>query len=161
MPLDILDELAAIVDVLSASHIDYAVCGGLALGIHGFVRMTQDIDLLMQAADVPAAVTLVKPLGFDIPARAMTFGLRHGTPRPVQRISKLDAATGALLSLDLLHVTPDLSEVWTQRVAHPWKGRTIHVVSRSGLVTMKTIAGRPQDLVDIERLEHLDDDEET
>ncbi|MGE0403386.1 MAG: hypothetical protein AB7T06_42150 [Kofleriaceae bacterium] len=35
----------------------------------------------------------------------------------------------------------------------------IKVVSREGLVTMKTRSGRPQDLVDIERLQY--DDEET
>lgn len=161
MPLDLLEELAAITQALADAGIDYALCGGLALGIHGFVRTTKDIDLLMQPADVPRALTVVKPLGFDIPARAMTFGLHGGTPRPVQRISKLDDATGALLSLDLLHVTPDLSEVWGQRVAYPWKDRTIHVVSRAGLVTMKKIAARPLDLIDIERLETLDDDEET
>lgn len=32
---------------LSDAHIDYAVIGGMALALHGFVRPTQDVDLLL------------------------------------------------------------------------------------------------------------------
>lgn len=38
----------------------------------------------------------------------MTFGLRKGTPREVQRVSKLDSESGDLLSLDFLVVANDL-----------------------------------------------------
>jgi hypothetical protein len=34
---------------LSSKGIDYAIIGGMALALHGFVRPTQDIDLLMTA----------------------------------------------------------------------------------------------------------------
>jgi Uncharacterised nucleotidyltransferase len=34
---------------LSAAHIDYALIGGMALALHGFVRPTQDVDLLITA----------------------------------------------------------------------------------------------------------------
>ena len=160
MALDILEELDALVEALTSAGVDYAVCGGLALAIHGYPRMTQDIDVLVQAADVARVVGLVRPLGFDIPARAMTFGLRTSTPRQVQRISKLDPGTQQLLSLDLLHVSPDLEPVWSARLAYQWRGRGIQVVSRAGLVTMKRIAGRPQDLLDISTLEGTNDDDQ-
>ena len=32
---------------LAEEHIDYAVIGGMALALHGFVRPTQDVDLLL------------------------------------------------------------------------------------------------------------------
>ena len=44
----LLDELSQIIFALEDGGIEYAVCGGLALAIHGFVRATLDIDILIQ-----------------------------------------------------------------------------------------------------------------
>src|SRR6266545_7045547 len=35
---------------LTDARIDYAVIGGMALALHGFVRPTQDVDLLLSPA---------------------------------------------------------------------------------------------------------------
>lgn len=162
MALDLVDELCAVAAALSGATIEHAVCGGLALAIHGHPRMTKDIDLLVQPGDVPRALEVVRAIGFDVPARQMVFGLKTGTPRPIQRVSKLDPESGALLPLDLLHVVADYTEVWAGRLAYRFRDREVVVVSREGLVMMKRIAGRPQDLLDISRLEgQADDDEAT
>lgn len=160
MSLDLIDELEALVAAISAGGIDYAVCGGLALGIHGHPRMTKDIDLLVREEDVEPVLEIAKLRGFDIPARGMTFGLRTGTPRVVHRVSKLDPETGRLMPLDLLVVNPELAQVWSERELYKRRSSEIHVVSRAGLITMKRIAARPQDLVDISKLEGSDDDSE-
>ncbi|MGE0403366.1 MAG: hypothetical protein AB7T06_42050 [Kofleriaceae bacterium] len=46
MALDIIAELEAIIDALDAAGIEYAVCGGLAVGILGLPRATKDMGLL-------------------------------------------------------------------------------------------------------------------
>ena len=38
--LDLYDELAALLDALEAANAEYAVCGGLAMAIHGIPRAT-------------------------------------------------------------------------------------------------------------------------
>lgn len=43
------DTLRRLARVLSGEGIEYAIIGGMALALHGFVRPTQDIDLLMTA----------------------------------------------------------------------------------------------------------------
>jgi Uncharacterised nucleotidyltransferase len=159
MALDIVDELHTLIDALAREQIDYAVCGGLALAILGHPRMTKDIDLLVRTDDVQRVRELARLQGFDIPARVMTFGLRTGNPHTVQRVSKLDPETQNLLPLDLLHVEPLFEGVWSGRLVAPWRGRTIQVVSREGLATMKRMAGRPQDLADIAVLEGANEDE--
>jgi hypothetical protein len=159
---DLIDELEAIVEAFEREHIQYAVCGGLALGYHGVVRATKDIDVLVSGSELPHAIEIGRSLGFDVPARKMIFGLRTATPREVQRISKLDPQTGELLTLDLMVVSPDLEDVWQTRITiEPTPGRSLVIVSRTGLVKMKRIAGRPQDLVDLARLEGGDDDDST
>jgi hypothetical protein len=53
-----------------------------------------------------------------------------------------------------LLVTPQVEDVWETRETIDFLGRKLWVVSRGGLVKMKRLAGRPQDLADIERLEN-------
>lgn len=159
MAFDLIAELEQLVDALDREHVEYAVCGGLAVAIHGAPRATQDIDLLVLPATALRAREVVRTLGFDVPARKMTFGLAAGTPRTMERISKLDEQDGAMLPLDLIHAEAELVEVWTTRIRVPWRERELSVVSREGLVTMKRIAGRPRDLDDVRRLEGIEDPE--
>lgn len=160
MALDLIVELESVLDALVAATVEHALCGGLALAIHGHPRATMDIDVLVTAAGLSAALEAARHAGYDIPARKMIFGLRTNEPREVRRVSKLDPDTGALLSLDLLVVGPTLAEVWAARTAVRWRDRDVAVVSRGGLIAMKRLAGRPRDLVDVAMLEgRVDDDE--
>ena len=52
----------------------------------------------------------------------------------MQRVSKLDPETNALMSLDLIVVGPGLEEVWDGRIVVPWREREVSIVSRGGLL---------------------------
>ena len=88
----------------------------------------------------------------------MVFGQGSPDAREMHRMSKIDPDTHDLLPIDFLVVMPIFEEVWSSRMELTYRERKISVVSRHGLVTMKRRSGRPQDLVDIERLQY--DDEE-
>ncbi len=160
MSLDLIAELERVIDALDAARIEYALCGGLALAIHGYPRATQDIDILLRLESLDRALAAVRAAGFDVPARKMTFGLKTGRAREVQRVSKLDPETNQLLVLVFLLVNADLETAWAGRVPVRSGERRLVVVSRDGLATMKRIAGRKQDLADLAKLEGTDDDEE-
>jgi len=53
MALNPITELEQIVDAFRAAGISYALCGGLALGLHGQHRATQEIDFLDEAPTLP------------------------------------------------------------------------------------------------------------
>ena len=154
---DLIAELENLAQAFEEAGLEPALCGGLALAIHGHPRATMDIDWLLREGDVDGALDVARRLGFDIPARRMTFGLQGGVTREVRRVSKLDPETNALLSLDLLIVSPELQNVWDSRIHVRWRDRDLCIVSRAGLVTMKKLAGRPQDLADIAALEADDE----
>jgi hypothetical protein len=42
--LNLLTEFQNIVNTLEEEKIEYAICGGIAMAIHGFLRTTVDID---------------------------------------------------------------------------------------------------------------------
>jgi hypothetical protein len=160
MALDLIAELEALIESFERGGVEYALCGGLAVAVHGHPRATMDIDVLVRAEQLASAIEVARELGFDLPARKMIFGLRAGTPREMQRVSKLDLETNALMSLDLIIVEPGLEDVWDGRIVVPWRERDVSIVSRVGLVAMKKLAGRPQDLADIAALEGTDDDDQ-
>jgi hypothetical protein len=48
----LLEEFKSITQALNDAGIDYAVCGGWAMAIHGLPRATIDIDLLILGDDL-------------------------------------------------------------------------------------------------------------
>jgi hypothetical protein len=156
--LDLVAELDAVLDSFARAKVDHALCGGLALAVHGHPRATMDIDLLIRPDDLEVALQAAAAVGFDVPARKMIFGLATGDSREIQRVSKVDPDTGSLLTLDLVLAGPSLEDVMATRIATPWRGRPVSVVSRDGLARMKRLAGRPRDLADIAALEGTDEE---
>jgi len=146
--LDLRDELDALTKSLDQAAVPYAVCGALALAIHGHPRATRDIDLLIESAHLDVVKALARAHGFVLEALPMTFS---GSGITMQRQSRV--AGGQILTLDLVLADGPLAPVMATRERHETSRGPVWVVSRQGLVTMKLAAGRPQDLADLARLE--------
>lgn len=149
---DLIPELKGLVSLMDRRGIEYAVCGGLSMAIHGYPRATMDIDLLIRAESLEMVYQVGKDLGFDIRGLDISFKERAVEIRRVSKIIGED-----VLSLDLLLVTPSVEDVWASRETFDFEGGKLSVVSREGLIKMKTLAGRLQDLADIERIQNEED----
>jgi hypothetical protein len=148
--MDLVEELTGLVDALNALGVGYAVCGGIALAIHGYPRFTQDIDLLVQRSELERIRIAARKRGFTLEGMPMCFGAGSGTEREIVRLTKVEGPD--TLTLDLLLTGPAFKDVWLSRVRTEWRNRELWVVSKEGLVQMKRLAGRAQDLADIEAL---------
>lgn len=146
----LVSELSDLISAFNERGIEHAVCGGLAIAIHGVVRATVDIDLLIRPESLADAVDTAATLGYDIRGTDISFKERAVE---IRRVSKIDE-DGEVLSLDLMLVTESFEGVWLSRESIDYSGNNLCVVSRDGLIEMKRLAGRPQDLADIERLEN-------
>ena len=146
----LLDELSQLISALDENGIEYAVCGGLALTIHGFPRATFDIDILIRPESLENAYKVAAQFGYDIRGMDMSFKERAVE---IRRVSKIDD-DGEVLPLDFLLVTPHVEDVWDTREKLIWQDRELWIVSREGLIKMKTLAGRAKDLIDIDRIEN-------
>ena len=147
----LLDEFTNITNALNEREIDYAVCGGWAMAILGFPRATIDIDLLILSDDLEKAWHIAQSFGYDVEGLPLHF---HDGKIEIRRISKIDRETKSLITIDFLLVTEALKEVWQNRQAFKWNRGNVFAVSKEGLIFMKNISGRLQDLADIERLEN-------
>jgi hypothetical protein len=146
--LDLRTSLRALTTSLDEAGIPYAVCGALALAIHGHPRATKDIDLVTVPDRIEALKAVARVHGFTLEALPMTFSSSGIT---MHRLSRFVGAQ--ILSLDIIDGSGVLEPVWNTRVRVDTARGPVWVVSRQGLITMKLAAGRPQDLADLARLE--------
>lgn len=148
------DELRDLITALNGEGIEYALCGGIAMAIHGRPRATVDIDILILAESLSDTLRIAADLGYTV------RGLDRHFPRDVieiRRVSKIDRARKAVLTLDMILVTEAIRNVWDTRVNAKLGEDSLSVVSKEGLITLKTMSGRPQDLADISALKEESD----
>ena len=144
----LLDELNQIISALEDSGIEYAVCGGLALTVYGFVRASYGLDFLIRPESLEKVCEIAKRYGYNTPELNKLF---EKSSVKIRRISKIDDV-GEVLPLKFLLVNPKIEDVWETRENLIWEDKTLWIVSRTGLIRMKELAGRNKDLIDIGRL---------
>jgi hypothetical protein len=153
--LDLYDEARALVRALEAHAVEYALCGGLAMAVHGVPRATVDIDLLIAPGSLDRVRSLARELGYVFEAQPMSFA---GGAVEMRRISKPDPEGGDVLRLDLLLVTPAIGHIWGQREQVRWEDGPLWVVTREGLIGLKSLRNSGTDQDDIRKLREPHDE---
>jgi len=154
--MNITDEFNSIVGALQDADIDFALCGGLAMALHGFPRFTRDIDLLVRPEVLAKTLDIANRCGFDDEPELLVLGQQAGRRCEIWRVNKFRGEDH--LTLDLILVNEILEDVWQGRSPFSWQGKSLTIVSSVGLAKMKRLASRPQDLADIQRLGFALDD---
>jgi len=143
------DELRSLLSALDRDKIEYALCDGIAMAIHGRPRATVDIDILISPESLSQVLAIAEQLGYTIRGLDISFGKEV---IEIKRVSKIDRATRFVLTLDMILVTDAIQDVWETRVNANLEGGKLSVVSKEGLIALKKISGRPQDIADISAL---------
>ena len=129
--------LADLREMLGRAGVAYVLVGGVAVIHHGYVRSTDDIDVLLDRD----AVVRVGPLLVD-------GGFESRTERRWHHV-------GSGVDVDLL-LAGEAMPRGQDRYPHPGEvgrsQREADVVDLTGLISLKLRAGRYQDLADIVRL---------
>ncbi len=143
---------------LQAAKIPYAIVGGYAVALHGAVRGTVDVDVvinwtlknLQKIEHVFKGMGLISlhPIDADSVFR---FKDEYIQNRHLIAWNFYDPSNPAN-QIDLI-ITYDLTHAHTKTI-HTSAG-PIKVLSREDLIKMKKISGRPQDLADVKALETL------
>jgi len=140
------------------TRVPYALVGGYAVALHGAVRGTVDVDLVirLREGDFVRAERALKSLGLQprLPVTAAeVFRYREEYIRN-RNLTAWSFVNPALPSelVDVI-ITEDLARMKVRKIK---VGRqTVRVASIEDLVRMKRASGRPQDLEDIEALRRL------
>lgn len=141
-------DFSAFLRLLNEHEVRYLLIGGYAVGYHGYVRATADMDIWVprEQANSEHLVLALKEFGFDVPELtpdvflAKDRILRMGNPPMRIKISTtIDGVT--------------FNECYDDRVVAEWSDVSVNIISLAMLKTNKLASGRPQDIDD---LEHLD-----
>lgn len=150
--------LSRVSNALETAGVRYALVGGYAVALHGAVRGTVDIDLVLRwsADDLAAAEAALAGIGLvsRLPVTAEdVFRFRDEYVRNRNLIAwnfynrhDLSEQVDVVISADL----KGKRRVRIETTAGP-----VHVLSRKDLIAMKKASGRPQDLADVAALEKL------
>lgn len=147
--------LYEVIDEFDRNKIDYAIVGGYALALHGIVRATVDIDLILRLnkTNFEAAEKIMNKLGLTsrIPVRAhdvIVMREEYIKNRNLIAWSFVDYKNPTR-QIDIL-ITKDYARA---RIVKIKVGvRNIKVISLEELLAMKEESSRPQDLIDIKAI---------
>ena len=141
-------ELRALAAKLREENIPYALCGALALAVHGHPRATLDIDLLALSGSGERIRQCARTCGFTLEAAPMQF---VGGAVRIQRLSKAVAGSEDVLMLDVLSLSAEIERDMKVETFE-WQGAPLRTVSRESLAQLKRLRGSAQDLADLEKL---------
>jgi len=150
--------LARIAAALDAAGVRYALVGGYAVALHGAVRGTVDVDIILawNARSLRSAEQALHGLGLvsRLPITAdEVFRFREEYMRNRNLLAwNFYNPKDLTEQLDVV-ITTDLKgkKVKSVRTADG----TVRLLSRADLIAMKRASGRPQDLADVAALERI------
>ena len=130
-----------------AEGVEFLVVGAYALAVHGIPRATGDLDLHVHSTPGNAARVFNALKSFGAPLSDLTEK-DLSTPGTVYQIG---LSPNRIDILTLIDGVP-FDQAWENRLVIDVEGITIPVIGREDLIRNKRAVGRPQDLVDVERL---------
>jgi len=151
---------------LNTANVRYVVVGGVATILHGYVRATTDIDLIvdLQVEEAEKVIKTLSDAGYKprIPVEAMEFA---DTNKREGWIKTKDMTVFSMfhpgqpgLSIDLFAKHPiPFEELWQRSKIFDVDGTEIRTCSLDDLLKLKEMAGRNKDKDDIEKLQRIKD----
>jgi len=150
---------------LTGRGVDFVVIGGIAVGVHGVVRATKDLDIVPRPDpenDQRLAGALreldARMIGVDEPEQ-----LPNQPTDPTGLAERgnfvLSTKYGRLDVMQFAAGAPSYEELGRDALRVAFREAIVKVCSLEHLKAMKRAAGRPEDLNDLEKLEAAHRDE--
>lgn len=159
MKLAIFD---AICTALNDAGVRFLVAGGLAVNAHGYLRLTYDVDLVVQLdrENILAAFEALAKVGYrpSVPVTGFQFAdarqRKDWIKNKHMQVLNFYHAKHQQMPVDVFVTEPfDFNREYKAAIRGKLApGLTVRFVSIPTLIKMKKLANRPKDLDDIEHL---------
>jgi predicted nucleotidyltransferase len=152
-------DIEAILRELVGGGVEFFLIGGVAVGFHGYVRATKDVDVVPNPdpGNLARLTGVLEKLGTRVSG---SEDIHKGElPDPLDPATLelggnwvLETDLGRLDIMQWIADIPLWRELASQAIEERIGDLPIKFVSYEGLVRLKEIAGRPEDLADLQRL---------
>ena len=149
---------------LNASGTRYVVVGGVATVLHGYARLTADIDLILDLEELAAAKAMHTLVGLGLrprvpvdPGDFAVASIREGWLHDKgMQVFSLFHPDNPMLSVDIFTNHPiEFESLFERSDACDVGGVPVRFASIPDLIHLKRLADRPRDRDDIEKLENI------
>ncbi len=147
---------------LHDANVKYVVVGGFATVLHGYARLTTDVDIMVDLAPEEAAraVQTLESLGLRprAPVAAVEFAdagkRKQWIEQKGMKVFSFYHPNNPLFTVDVfVHHPIPFADLRARAERMEIDGVPVYISSIEDLITLKRQAGRPLDLVDIEKLQ--------
>jgi aminoglycoside-2''-adenylyltransferase len=151
------DDVRTILRALNDANVRYLIVGGLAVVAHGYVRFTQDIDLVVQLEreNVLRAMNALTAIGYRplMPVEAAQFAderlRQQWRDEKGMIVFQLFDPQRESTRVDIFVSEPfAFAQEFQAAIWHTWGELRAPVLRIEALIVMKEAARRPQDLAD-------------
>lgn len=157
-------KVAELLQSLSAASVQYVLVGGMAVQLHGYMRSTFDVDLVLAMNDenLERFIAVAKLLGL-VPSIPVPMDALRDAAQIEQWYREKGMLAFALREpqvgggvVDIL-VRPEVpfEQLKANAVAGELFAQQVWIASIEDLLTMKRAANRPKDRLDMEALEKI------
>jgi hypothetical protein len=149
---------------LTSAEVEFIVIGGVAVGVHGAIRATKDLDIVPDPS--PENMERLSRLLLEMRAQQVGVGDFSADEFPFDPTDPVQLAEGANFRLETSHGPLDImqwvagidtdlayTELAPESIPTAFRDTQIRVCTVEHLRAMKRAAGRPQDLEDLRLLE--------
>lgn len=141
---------------LAEAEIRFVLVGGIAVALNGYLRVTEDVDILVDSSpeNIRQLLDCLSEFGegFASELEIADFEEEEGAIRIIEDTE--DCVIDIFTIMSGLRY-PDLME---EAVPHEVEGRVINHASRSSLIRLKSGSVREKDQLDVLALKKLEDD---
>lgn len=155
-------DVQAILRELVDGEVDFFLIGGVAVGYHGHIRATKDVDVVPSPApeNLHRLAEVLRSLEAEIEGAG---DFEEGEiPNPLDPAELelegnwvLSTRLGRLDVMQWIDETPLWQDLSARAIEDTVAGLPIKIVSYEDLVRLKEIADRPEDRLDLQRLREV------
>lgn len=152
-------DIQGILEALAGDEVEFLIIGGVAVGFHGFVRGTKDVDIVPNPEPDNLARLAKALAALDAYVDGAEEFADDELPDPLDPDALalggnwvLETRLGRFDVMQWIGEDPLWEKLAPAAVEAEIGGLVLKVVDYDGLVALKEEAGRPQDLIDLERL---------
>jgi hypothetical protein len=136
-----------LLSAFSSARVRYLVVGGLAVVEYTEPRYTKDLDVWIDPAPANAARVFDVLKRFGAPLDGISSA-DFANPKLVYQMGVEPVRIDILMSLKGVR----FDAAWESRTSVRWGRTKVNLISLDHLITNKSSVGRPQDILDVERL---------
>ncbi len=146
---------------LEEAQVRYVTVGGIAVVLHGYIRVTQDLDLVidLEPREALRAIEALQGLGLTplVPVPAEKFAdpeaRRDWIENKHMTVFSMRDLNDPIVNVDLFVDYPlPFEQLWERSELHELGDSQVRIASLEDLITIKKEVGRRRDEEDIEEL---------